>query len=304
MKKLLLAASVFCLLHGMGFAQQDPQSSMYFFNPMFYNPGYAGSRGSVNLTAIHRSQWAGIEGAPMTQFLSFHMPFQRQNMGIGLNVSHDRIGSRVNTAIYANYAYHIRLNKKEDKIALGIKGGIDLYQYDFSDLNVTDPTDPNYYTSFSQALPNFGLGAYFYGKRYYVGVSVPRLLEPGINSFTASTALLQRHYFFMAGYAFKINSVIDLKPSVFVKVVENAPMTIDANLSLYLFQRFWIGGIYRFHESAGVNFCYQHKDIFSIGYAFDYPFNDMRFNNFGSHEIMLAFDFRTKKRAYLSPRYF
>ena len=220
MKKLLLTFSIVLTLQGWGWAQQDPQSSMYFFNPMFYNPAYAGSRGSVNITAIHRSQWAGIDGAPMTQFLSVHAPFYRQSMGVGLAVSHDRIGSRVNTGIYANYAYHIRLNKKDDKIALGMKGGIDLYQYDFSDLNVTDPSDPNYYTNYSEPLPNFGFGAYFYGKRYYIGISVPRLLEPGINSVASSTALLQRHYFFMAGYAFKLNSVIDLKPSIFVKLVE------------------------------------------------------------------------------------
>jgi energy-converting hydrogenase Eha subunit B len=32
------------------FAQQDAQTSMYFFNPLQFNPGYAGSRGALNIT--------------------------------------------------------------------------------------------------------------------------------------------------------------------------------------------------------------------------------------------------------------
>lgn len=50
------------------FAQQDEQSSLYMFNSLQFNPAYAGSRGALNATLIHRSQWVGLEGAPTTQF--------------------------------------------------------------------------------------------------------------------------------------------------------------------------------------------------------------------------------------------
>lgn len=304
MKKYLLGF-VITLIAGFTWGQQDPQASMYFFNPSFFNPGYVGSRGSVNLTAVHRSQWVGIDGAPMTQFLSFHMPFASQNMGLGVNVFHDRVGSRVNTGVYANYAYHIRLNRKNHRLAIGIRGGADIYQYDFSNLTVINPTDPFYSTNFSEAKFNVGLGLYYYGDRHYIGISAPRLLEPKVTSLQNMEALLKRHYFFTAGYAFRLSSVVDLKPSVLVKMVENAPLTFDANLSLYLYKYVWIGALYRFHESLGLNLAYTHKDLFTIGYAFDYPlFNEMRLNNFGSHEVVLSFDFRSAKRKSVSPRYF
>lgn len=304
MKKLVISIGIL-VYHLSLMAQQDPQSSMYFFNPSFFNPGYVGSRGSINLTAVHRSQWVGIDGAPMTQFFSFHLPFASQNMGVGLNVFHDRVGSRVNTGIYANYAYHIRLNRKNHRLAIGIRGGTDIYQYDFSNLTVIDPSDPFYGTNFSTPAFNFGLGLYYYGERHYIGISAPRLLEPKVASLQNTEALLKRHFFFTAGYAFKLSTMVDLKPSVLVKMVENAPLTIDANLSLYLFKTVWIGALYRFHESLGLNLAYTHKDLFTIGYCFDYPlFNEMRLNNFGSHEVVLSFDFRAGKRKAVSPRYF
>ena len=50
MKKILLI--IFILSSLVSNAQQDAQASMYFFNPLNYNPAYAGTRGSLNLTAV------------------------------------------------------------------------------------------------------------------------------------------------------------------------------------------------------------------------------------------------------------
>ena len=51
--------AIICLTSMSAFAQQDAQSSMYFFNPLQFNPAYAGSRGSLNITGLTRAQWAG-----------------------------------------------------------------------------------------------------------------------------------------------------------------------------------------------------------------------------------------------------
>jgi type IX secretion system PorP/SprF family membrane protein len=304
-KKYLQIICFTCMSLGMHlYAQQNPQNSFYMLNPLSYNPAYAGSRGSINLTALGRFQWTGIDGAPMTQFLTVHMPFRNQSIGVGLHISNDRIGSRTSQAIYADFAYAIRLNKKEDRLSFGITGGVDLNQFNFNGLTVTDPTDLNYLNSYSGANPNFGAGIYYYGKRHYLGISVPRLLESSLSNSTSSTAVIKRHYYLAAGYVFKLGSVVDFKPSVLLKIAENAPFTFDVNASFYLFERFWIGGMYRFNESAGLNFIYNFKNIMHIGYAFDYPYNDLRTNNFGSHEVVLGFDFMKKKQTVKSARYF
>ena len=52
MKKSILF--IYLLVSSIGFAQQDPMSSMYFFNPLQFIAGYAGSREIINVTSVTR----------------------------------------------------------------------------------------------------------------------------------------------------------------------------------------------------------------------------------------------------------
>ena len=75
MKKILI---ITLLLAGtlQTFAQQDPQYSLYMFNPLGVNPAYAGSRELLSAVLVHRSQWIGLEGAPETQVLAINTPLK------------------------------------------------------------------------------------------------------------------------------------------------------------------------------------------------------------------------------------
>lgn len=285
-------------------AQQDEQSSMYMFNPLSFNPAYAGSRGTVNIAGTGRFQWVGMEGAPVTQFASVHAPFRSQSIGLGLTMIHDKIGARERTAVFANFSFGIRVNKKGDRLAFGVSGGVDINQYAFGNLNVNDPTEDIYYNGFFQANPNVGLGMYYYGDRHYIGISSPRLLETRINNNLSGNALQSRHFFLTGGYVFNLNSAVKFKPSALVKITPNAPLTFDVNASFLFYDRFWVGAMYRFHESIGANFSINITHWFALGYAYDYPINDLRTNQFGTHEVMVCFDFKTRKGNYISPRYF
>jgi type IX secretion system PorP/SprF family membrane protein len=167
---------------------------------------------------------------------------------------------------------------------------------------VIDPTDYNYTTSNQMKAPNFGTGIYAYSKNAYIGFSIPRLIQRSLD--TLSNSYLQRHYFLAAGYVYHYNSVLDIKPSVLMKFTANAPVTIDFNLSAHLFKQFWAGVMFRYRESIGINLAYSPTDAWTFGYAYDFPVNQLRFNNWGSHELYLAFDLRSKQAAYVSPRYF
>ena len=301
MKKILL--TIFILSSLVSNAQQDAQASMYFFNPLNYNPAYAGTRGSLNLTAVHRSQWVGWEGAPKTQFLSIHAPIVRKRIGLGANLSYDNIGSRSNISAMGNFAYHLQLNSKSLRLSFGASAGINSNQYDFNGLIVNDNTDINYLTSNKTLSPNFGAGIYLHSNKGYLGFSLPRLIEKSIDNNT-SNSFLQRHYYLTSGYVFKANSVTDIKPSILVKYTQNAPITVDFNYSMLFYNKLWIGLMYRANESVGFNSSFLVKEAFTLGYSFDYPINNLRLNNFGSHEILFSFDLRSKNRAFISPRYF
>ncbi len=299
---LLLCLSV--LFYSHSFAQQEEQSSLYMFNALNFNPAYAGSRGSLNITAIGRFQWVGINGAPNTQFLSVHAPVAKQNIGLGLNIVNDIIGARNRTSIYADFAFSIRLNRNNHRLAFGVNAGVDLWQMNPNNMIINDPTDPTA-VAFSNTVGNIGGGLYYYGKKHYVGVSLPRILENDLNNpAVAGTSRSARHFYIMGGYVFDLNSVIKFKPGALVKITPNSPLTFDLNASFLFYEKIWAGAMWRFNESAGFNITYTFADMFTIGYAFDFAYNDLRFNQYGSHEVMFQVDIRKKQKNYLSPRYF
>ena len=199
------------------FAKQEAQASMYMFNPIQFNPAYAGSRGALNATLVNRAQWVGVSGAPVTQFLSIHTPIARKAFGVGGHLSNDIIGAKVNTSLFADFAYSQSLGKKR-RLNIGMSAGLDMYNFNFTEekLNPTDKGDA-YVNPHSQLAFNTGLGVYFHAKNYYAGISIPRLMKTAWDSVD----LTVQHFFIAGGYVYRINTVTDLKVSTLVKVVKN-----------------------------------------------------------------------------------
>ncbi len=304
MKKL--SVLFFLFLSHLLSAQQDEQMSLYLYNKLYINPAYAGSRDALSSVAIARFQWVDFEGAPKTQWFSIHAPFFQKAMGVGAHLVNDQIGSRTRTAVYADLSTSIALNKKESRLAVGLSGGFDMIGYDFSSVKVVDENDPYYLSTYNITKPNLGAGIYYYGKKHYLSFSLPRVFEASslTSVDTIFSSLNSRHFFLSGGYVFKLNSVLQLQPSVLAKYTPHAPITLDANVSLLMYDKLAIGLMYRYHESMGINTAYTLKNIFSVGYVYDFPINGLRTYQYGSHEIFLRYDFKPKKSTYTSPRYF
>lgn len=69
-------------------AQYDSQLSQYFMALGYYNPAYAGVTGDLNMLALSRLQYVGIDGAPTSFFINADMPLKigKTNHGIGMVV--------------------------------------------------------------------------------------------------------------------------------------------------------------------------------------------------------------------------
>lgn len=304
MRKITLALLLLCAAHSLS-AQQDEQMSLYMQNPLYYNPAYAGSRQSLSFVSLARFQWVGFSGAPMSQWFSVHSPIVGNNLGVGAHFVNDNIGSRNRTAAYADISASIRLNKKGSRLAAGLSGGADFMSFDFSNLNVTDINDPYYGQRFSSTKPNLGAGLYYYSDRHYIGISSPRLFEAKIdNATTLISTLNKRHFFFAAGTVFDLNSVLKLKPSTMIKYTPEAPLTMDFNVSLLMYDKLWFGTMYRYNESVGISAIVKIKNCLQVGYGYDFPVNGLMNYQSGSHEVLLTYDFTFKKVIYNSPRYF
>ena len=306
MKKILLICLALFLYSNSASAQQDEQMSIYMFNPLYFNPAYAGSKDAISAVAVGRFQWVSYPGAPKSQWFSIHAPLKFKSIGLGGHMVNDNIGRRTRTSAFVDLSGSIQLNKKNNsRLAAGISAGIDVMGYDFSDMVVNDKTDPYYGQQVSFTKPNVGAGLFYYGDKHYIGISSPRVLEERV---TTSSQLINtlntRHFFISGGYVFDLNSVFKLKPSTLIKYTSGAPFTADVNLSLLSYEKLWTGIMYRYNEAAGVNVAFTFKESLTVGYVYDFPINGLMTYQSGSHEIFIQFDFLTKKSVYSSPRYF
>lgn len=290
-------------------AQQDPMVSQYPFSGHFVNPGYAGSHEYANLTLIARKQWVGFEGAPFTSYVSFDSPVKKLNIGYGALLSHDRIGVTYRTEVAGTFAYHLKLGDNAT-LSAGLRAGVTYYQAKLSDLLIWDQNDQVFANDINgKVLPNAGLGLYFYTPRFYAGLSIPGVLSYRTGNFlnisSANVPYLDRHYYFMSGFAIPVNENVDIKPAVLIKYIENAPLQADYNLSVYLYKTIWVGASWRTGDGVLGMVEYQATKNIRIGYAYDASLTNMSKYNNGSHEIMLAWDFvKDEHIRYKSPRFF
>jgi type IX secretion system PorP/SprF family membrane protein len=186
----------------------------------------------------------------------------------------------------------------------------------FSEITTTNENDPNFSRNISVISPNFGVGTYYYGERFYVGFSVPHILNASINESgkfegTEKVARQFRHYFATAGYVFNAGESLKIKPSVLYKYVNNAPSSLEPSLGFLIKDALWLGASYRFgFGQAGGGFGsdavigmieYDFLKNFRIGYAYDFTVSQLNNYTSGSHEIMVGYEFG-KKETYLTPR--
>lgn len=287
------------------FAQQDPMFTQYMFNTLAVNPGYAGSRGALNITGLYRNQWVGIDGAPTTQNLYAHTPIINKNMAVGLSIVNDKIGPLNQTMMYGDYSYTIKVTEKS-KLAFGLKAGVNIIKGKYTEVDITTPNDDAFATNINyKPLPNFGFGMYYHSERWYVGLSTPKLLENKIEATIDYTKLSERrHFFLIAGYVFDINETVKFKPSTLIKVTAGAPVSIDLTANFLFHDRIWLGASYRVSDSFSALLQLQLNDQLRLGYAYDYTLSKLSKYNYGTHEIMLSYDFIFRKDKILSPRYF
>lgn len=287
-------------------AQQDPMYTMYMFNSLSVNPAYAGSADRLSAVALHRSQWVNFKGAPTTQTFTVHSPLKKENISVGGSIVNDAHGPVKQTGFYLDASYRIFMGSR--RLAFGLKAGTNLFSANLVDLNPFDENDATFSTNIqSKMLPNFGFGAMYYSKRFYVGASVPKLLQNklidgDIPDFVNNQE--RQHAFLIAGAVFDMSYYTKFKPTILIKAVNGAPLGVEATAQFLFYEKLWAGLMYRWQDAAGILLQYEINNRFKIGYAYDYTLSDIRRYSDGSHEVMLGFDLIKGFPGDVSPRYF
>lgn len=305
MKKIVLIFTLLLSASGAT-AQQEAMYTHYAFNTLAINPAYAGSRDALTLTALHRSQWVGFKGSPHTQTITAHAPIRSKDMGLGLSIMNDKIGPTNTTSFFADYSYKIPLHKGH--LAMGAKAGFDLFQARLDQLSAMDDNDVTLNVNVrNEILPNFGFGAYYVERNYYVGISTPRMLRGRINTANGSSFARERHHYYLIGGAMlRLNQSLQFKPMGLLKVTKGAPLELDITGIMVIDERLEIGAMYRTGDACGALVGFNLKNNMRIGYSFDWSFGLATGQyNAGSHEIMLRYDFiKIENKQIVSPRHF
>ena len=239
MKKVLIFI-VSLLTTATIFAQQDHQFTQFMYNKPVLNPGYVGSNDTPCFTLTSRNQWLGLEGAPQTQMLAFNMPVFNKKVGLGLSINRQTIGIVEKYTAESQYSYRIRVGY--GTLGLGLSGSVRFLRVNYSkatavqsiELDEAIPGDLQ-----SKYVPNFGAGFYYSSYRFYLGFSVPRLIENSIDfSETGETISKEvRHIYGMMGFLLDLGEKVQIQPQVLLKYVKGAPFDADANLNLIFSDR-------------------------------------------------------------------
>jgi type IX secretion system PorP/SprF family membrane protein len=306
--KKLLVAAILLFTAPIIHAQQDPMISQYMTNQLFFNPAYAGTHDYSTVSGLYRKQWVNFPGAPSTGFVSFDKNFVDRKIGLGFTLVNDQIGVSKQTAIAGNYAYHLPMGNGH--LSLGLRGQLSYYGAQLTNLTVWDQSDQVFASDLlNKWFPNFGAGAYYYTDKFYGGISVPQLLnydKPSAFMSTKVTAVpnYERHYYITSGYVVACPNNIYVKPSFLVKYVPSAPMEADLNVNVFFMNTFSVGASYRTYEGMVAMMEIKAGKNIRIGYAYDYPFNDLRLYSNGTHEIMVSYDFIKDIIKMKTPRFF
>jgi len=306
MRKILVILLLTLGYFQVGYGQQDKMFTQYLNYPSSINPAYAGSRGSTQILGIARKQWVGLEGAPKSGVISINSPITFFNMGLGLTLETDDVGPERNTDVSVDFSHRIRLTKTVF-MNLGLKAGLSHQKIDLTNANVVDQYDPLMQEVNNDVLPNFGVGSYVYGDQFFVGFSIPRLLQTEIKSGGITDVKLDRnklHYFLMGGYVFKVNPFIKIRPSMLFKATQGSRVSWDFSAMAIFLDRFWLGTSIRDEDSIAGIFQVNINHQLRIGYSYDIAFSNLSSRTNGSHEISLSYDIGFKSKRLRSPRYF
>jgi type IX secretion system PorP/SprF family membrane protein len=292
------------------FGQQDAQYTQYIYNTININPAYAGSRDVLSVFGLHRNQWVGLDGAPVTNTFAIHSPLKNENLGLGLSFINDKIGPADETSIAIDFSYSIRVSA-DYKLAFGLKATGNFFNVDFTKLNIYNPGDAlGQYNIDNRFSPNIGAGIYYYSDNTYFGFSVPNFLETNHfdksqGNFSQNSVAAERmHYYFIMGKVYDISPVVKFKPAVLSKIVKGSPLQVDVSANFLFNDRFNLGAAYRWDAAGSLLAGFQVSNNWFIGYAYDMEITKLANYNSGSHELFLRYEFNKKSDRVVNPRFF
>ncbi|MCP9234919.1 PorP/SprF family type IX secretion system membrane protein [Lewinella sp. JB7] len=313
MIRKLLPALMLLLLCGTAGAQQFAQYSLYWLDPVQFNPAYAGLDNSLSVTGTYRTQWAGLDGQPSGQRISAHLPVYFLSSGFGVEAERDDIGARQLNRFGVTWNY--QLVRANAVWSVGLSGRYLQMSLNGAQLRTPegDYSEPGFIIHNDDLLPTGNEGAgtftvtagvYYQAERIEGGLSVRNLSE-GVLSFPGLDYQLGRQYHGYLRARFDLLRAWEVSPMVFAVSDGTQHQLSFGGIARYN-ENVFAGLAYRGYNNqtsdaivlmAGLNL----SDKISLAYAYDLTVSELRSVQDGSHEITLNYNLRQRIGAGVPP---
>ncbi len=313
MSQKLLYVAFLLLLGGTAGAQQFAQYSLYWLDPVQFNPAYAGLDNSLSVTGTYRTQWTGLEGQPSGQTLSAHLPVYFLSSGFGVEAERDVIGARQLNRFGVSWNYQLVRSSAVWSAGLSARylqmslnggdlrtpGGI---YSEPGNVNHQDPLLPT--GSEGAGTFTFSAGVYYQAERVEGGLSVRNLTE-GVLSFPGLDYPLGRQYHGYLRARFDVLRSWEVDPLLFA-VSDGTQHQLSMGAIARYNDNVFAGAAYRGYNNqtsdaivimAGINL----SEKISVAYAYDLTLSDLRSVQDGSHELTLKYNLRQRIGAGIPP---
>jgi len=292
-------------------AQQEAQYTQYMYNTLAINPAYTGTRGVLSIAGLYRSQWVGLDGAPVTQTFNIHSPVGNRT-GLGISMVNDEIGNGTSqeTLFDATFSYTFPVSNTGN-LSFGLKAGGQILNIDVSRLKNIDPTfntGPQVVID-NKFSPNFGLGVYYHSDTFYAGFSAPNILETQhFDTSSENGNLLARerlNLYLITGWVIDLSEDFRFKPALLTKAVSGAPLQLDLSANFMYRNRFIFGTAYRWDAAWSALAGFQLSYDIMLGLAYDREVTGLTGTSLqnGSFEIFLRYELLSKSRYKLRGKY-
>jgi type IX secretion system PorP/SprF family membrane protein len=326
--KQILASFFLSFVSLLVHAQQKPIYTQYVLNNYIINPAITGIENYTDIKISHRQQWTGIDGAPVSTYISMQGPVGKKDYrtnitsfevpgenprgrsymqdytaaeshhGIGGIIISDKTGYLNRWGGYVTYAYHKGISAKTT-LSAGFMAGLtavslDASKIEWGSLRADDPAVGYNTGEISKIKPEIGAGLWLYSAEYYVGASVLNIV-PAKARFVKDDKYgsdFVPQLFVTAGYKFFVNDDVTLLPSVMVQYIKPFPVQVYTNAKLQYQDKVWIGSSYRFGDQLGGFAAMAGLNVsntFNVGYSYDISTSNLRNFSRNTHEIIIGF---------------
>jgi len=316
---------LFCVCFQIAQAQQRPHYTQYIMNNYIINPAVAGIENYTDVKLSHRHQWVGLDGAPVTTYLTIHGPTKKSDFnrgtattfrpsgenprgraywqdytaaephsGIGFTMVNDRTGPLNRFSAGATYAYHLGISEKTS-LSMGITAGVQNMTLNASKLVFENPVDPAVAGSgyLNKLTPDINAGLWLYSADYFVGLAaqniVPAKLKYSGDTVKLAGGKLIPHLFLTAGYRMFLSDDVTFLPSTMIRYVSPLPVSFDVNAKFQYRDFLWLGASYRNQDGFAAMMGLGINSTLNIGYSYDITTSRLNTVSRGTHEILIGF---------------